>query len=216
MSREEIAQWLEVGLQRTGISMAAASRDLGLPKDAISKVLRQERELTATELAKLTRMLGISPPRALVETMQPTLYVLVVGEAQSGLWREVAQDDFAQYHIPAIVDPAYDRSDIFALLVKGESINKKARDGDHVVALKASKAPRSMRAGDWVVIERTRNGLRERTVKILEDDGSGSLEARPYSTDPRHQTPLSIGDHGDERVEVVAFVIHFVSAGTKF
>ncbi len=216
MNREEIAKWLGFGLERSGISMAAASRELGLPKDAISKVLRQERELTATELTKLTKLLGIAPPRALAETMQPALYILVVGDAQVGLWRDVSQSDFTQYFIPATVDPSFDREDVYAILIGGDSINKKARDGDHVIALKYDRAPREMRAGDWVVVERTVNSLRERTIKILKDGPNGRLEAWPYSTDKRYQSPLIIGVHENETVEVVAFVIHFVSSGTKF
>jgi hypothetical protein len=51
--RGEIAAWVDRTLKSAGISYASASSQLGLPRDAISKVVNGARDLSAPELLRL-------------------------------------------------------------------------------------------------------------------------------------------------------------------
>ncbi|RVU14936.1 LexA family protein [Methylobacterium oryzihabitans] len=214
MTREEIEDWLRNGLETSGFSMAEASRQLGIPRDAISKVLKQERELSALELARLATILGIAPPQSLINAMQPAFYITVVGEAQAGLWRDMSQDYFAGYSIPAMIEPPYKPQDLFAILIGGPSINLRAKDGDHVIVLKYEAAPRGIRDGDWVVVERTKGELRELTIRVVKSNKSGGLDFHFCSDDSRYDAFISQNLAPGETVKVLGFAMNFVSRGT--
>jgi hypothetical protein len=216
MQKEEIAEWVKVTLKEAGISYAKASRALGLPPDAMSKVVRCERDLSATEMADIAKLADQKTPALVLATGLQPRYVRALGEVAAGLWRDVNAQEFEEFDFVALVDTRWPTGSVFGFVVRGESINKKAADGDRVVALLYDYAPRSLQNGDWVIVDRLRSDLRERTVKRAKwVDGMG-WELWPHSDDSRYKEPLILGEHDGESVLVTAFVLDFVSTGTKF
>lgn len=146
-------------------------------------------------------------------------YVRVVGEVAAGQWREVTYSDFDEFNIPVVIDCRWNPQDVFALVVKGNSINRQAKDGSYVVCLQAYAAPRGMKDGDWIVVERVRGDLVETTVKkaVALQDGGWSL--RPDSDDPRHQEDIPLDATrcaGCDEVRVSAYVLDFIKPATRF
>lgn len=143
---------------------------------------------TAADRGAITRP---SPPP------KPIRRIPVLGEVAAGLWREVMPKTAldAESHISLDVD-GYERTKLYALRVVGTSMDKFYPEGRFLVVAPAAEA--GVRDGDHVIVERSRAGLIETTVKELVVD-SGRLVLWPRSNDPAHQTPIIILNHEDDQ-----------------
>lgn len=135
----------------------------------------------------------------------------VHGTVAAGVWQEAFELDISKSNetLPASVD--YPPECQIALLVSGESLNKIAKDGDHLVCLDLYKSGVQVSDGDLVVVERSRMGgmMIERTAKRLRKTLHG-YELWPESTHPDFQTPIEYKPDGDEdhnEVRVIAKVL---------
>lgn len=189
---------------------------MGLSEDSVSRLLNGKRKLDSSELALACEFLNEVPPIGPVHKPATLTYVKVVGAVAAGAFMQDHMLDFVEYDIPYVVDPKWPLEAVKALRVEGESINRKASHGDHVVILLADFAPRAMQSGDWVVAESTKGDLRERTVKRVRGNDLAGYELWPDSTDERYQEPIKLGADGRDRVSVIAFVLDFIKAGTRF
>lgn len=201
------------------------------------KELRLERRLTIEELAELVGTTGATiqrletGARQLTEKwarrLSTTLNVQVaeifgsilpahedglpvLGEVQAGVWKEVeATDEQKHCNIPISTDPRYPGTEQFALLVRGESMNKIFQSGEFVVCVRWSQIGRGPRDGDLVVVERRRDGLIEATckrVRVVEK----KLFLMPESNDPKWQSPIEFeinGSFSNDEIVVTALVI---------
>jgi len=138
----------------------------------------------------------------------------LLGEVQAGVWKEV--DDISLTNsrsLPIIPLFEWGRKDQYALIVRGESMNKVARDGDYVICLDLMDSGATPAAGDLVVVERTRDdeSIREVTVKRLEEEFDGTPVLMPESTDPRYQQPLPYTESEGSTVTIKALVLAVIS-----
>lgn len=216
-------EWIERGLAKPGKTRTGLAKALGRNPSMITALLSGKRELKVREIETIARYLGEPAPAGSInEQAQPTIdYVPIMGEVEAGVWRElfdIGDTEFETYPMP--VDPRWPPGSVYAFRIRGESINRRARDGDLVVCLDKMAAPRELRDGDWVIAERRRLGAVERTVKQARKRLDGVWELWPDSDDPRHRTPIVLshrgGDLADETVEVCAFVLDFVRPATRF
>lgn len=129
--------------------------------------------------------------------------VKVVGTAAAGLWKDVsiiADDYYVHEEIPVIENPRYAGYPQYALLVEGNSINRKIRDGEYAICVSWGDLGTDLKNGQFVHVERTRGGLQEVTIKkVVIVNGRVSLY--PDSDDPRFQDPIELW-HEDEDTEV--------------
>ena len=134
----------------------------------------------------------------------------VLGDVQAGVWREIDTVDEEKYPpLPLSPDPRYHERAQFALMVRGESMNKVFPPGQFIVCVRWSEINRGPRDGDLVVVERRRDGLIEATVKRVAIKGQ-KLYLMPESTDPRFQTPIEIqldGSIANDEIVLTALVI---------
>lgn len=210
-------------LQEKNLTHGAIARMLGVNRQNVSRWASGQVRLPPNIATRISQLLGIEAgalvfgdERAMVQRPAPKLQpISVVGEVAAGLWQDVLIDGFEPYTVDIPVDSRFDAAHMFALKVKGNSINRRAPDGSLVVCLDIHAAPRAPRDGDWVVARRMRNGLAETTVKQYRVT-DGRAELAPDSTDPQHQTALIVGAHDGDEVGVTAFVLEFVHAGTRF
>lgn len=217
-TRDMLARWLREALTARDMSVAELLRRIeeagmaGLTAPKISRVLSGERDLSYEEVAKITGILGVSPPLLDVAKFAK---IRVIGEVQAGLWREADHDGFQPFEI--LFGGLGDMSladHYFGLVVRGDSINRTAPDGSIAVCLPIEHAPRTHRDGDWVVVERVRGDLTEQTIKRV-GRVDGKVMLVPDSHDPRFQ-PVAPGKGNPEIVRVAAFVVGFQHAATVF
>lgn len=221
---QEIQAWLREALATSGLTMSEMSRRLGIPVDGISKVLKGRRELSAEEMFQIQNISGVTPPTSASPAGEKRLtadnparslaLIKVIGEAAGGVWKEMKLS-FDEYALNYPVDPRWPSDAVKALRISGNSINRQARHGDHVVIIDVWAFPRDLRDGDWVAVRRVRHDVAETTVKQLRG-APGSWELWPDSTDPDFQTPVSLDGNGpDDIVEVFAVVLDFIRPATR-
>jgi SOS-response transcriptional repressor LexA len=100
--------------------------------------------------------------------------------------------------------PGYEGASLFALRVKGRSMDRDYPEGDILIVCPISET--DPREGDHVIVLRRRSGFAEATVKELIRIGSQwALQAR--SSDPQFADPWIIGDDGDETPEIIGVVV---------
>lgn len=211
-------------LEKHGIKQKVLAAAIGIGEDAMTRLLKGKRALKAVEQAKIEEFFATYEPLTAPISDLEVEYVRVIGEVAAGAFNDMTYVDFADYEIPYVVDPRWPRDGVKALLVRGESINRQARDGDHVVVLLAEFAPRTWRAGDWVVAECKKGGLVETTVKRVRGSAANGWELWPDSDDERFKDPIKLDDCDDAQCEsqdrasvrVIAFVLDFLRAGVRF
>jgi phage repressor protein C with HTH and peptisase S24 domain len=133
----------------------------------------------------------------------------VKGFVQAGVWQESYAPDDAQ-NLPIVGVSGYPLHRQFALQIKGDSINRRAKDGSYAICVEWHGP---LANGDVVVFERRRNGFFQATIKIIKLRDT-MVELWPDSDNPQHQEPLAVSGkelREGEEVAVVAKVIGFYS-----
>lgn len=135
--------------------------------------------------------------------------VPVLGTVQAGHWStpqafedQGGAEEYLEVHLPQ-----FDRARLFALRVVGRSMDLEYPEGMRIVVCPVQEI--GVRAGDHVIVRRTRGGKVETTVKEVSIEGQ-QLVLSPRSTDPAYQTPIRIPinrDIADEGVEIVGVVV---------
>ena len=133
--------------------------------------------------------------------------VPVLGSVEAGIWHEVAPTEAgdATEHLTLDVS-GFDPAQLFALKVMGPSMNAFYPPGRFVIA--ASPAVAGLRSGDHVIVQRSRAGLHETTIKEYVRKGD-TVEMWPRSTDPRFQSPIIISGSRDDQdaPEIIGVVV---------
>lgn len=208
--------WIKEGLEKPGKTKGGLAKAMGIHASAVSALLQGTRQLKLTEAQDAAGYLEVSIPNVSLPPVQEETisFIAITGEVAGGIWAEPdVRELYEATSIP--VDPRWPADALFLLRVRGNSVNRKARDGDLVLCLDVHAAPRGPTTGDWVIAEREWNGLIETTVKQIAE-AKGELVLRPCSDDPAFQDTLPIGEIDDETVRVRAFVLRFVREATIF
>ena len=132
----------------------------------------------------------------------------VKGFVHAGVWQEAYVPEGETKTLPIVGVSGFPLARQFALQIKGDSINRRAKDGNYAICVEWH-GPISN--GDVVVFERRRNGFFQATIKIIKIK-DGTVELWPDSDSASHQEPLIVSrtalEEGEE-VAIVAKVIGF-------
>lgn len=211
-----MVDWIAEALDKPGKSRTGLAKAMGIHPSGVTALMQGTRQLKLHEAQKAAAYLEVSLPSSLLPAVQelPISYVEITGEAAGGVWAEPGLRYRREVtSIPA--EAGWPVDAIFALRVRGDSINRKAQDGDLVVCLDLTAAPRSPRPKDWVILERKRGGLIETSVKLVrEQDGQVILSS--FSDDPSFCETFSLTAVDGEELRIAAYVLRFVREGTIF
>ena len=129
----------------------------------------------------------------------------IKGEVAAGLWMEAGLFETEQSEESTLAggDCRFPPNAQYLLRIRGESMNRIARDGDLILCLDFMQAGIELKSGDVAVVERSRDGGHtiERTAKRVVRH-KDRIELRPESNDPRFQDPIIFNDHSEEAAEV--------------
>jgi SOS-response transcriptional repressor LexA len=210
-------EWIREGLKKPGKSKIGLAKALGKAPNAVTGILQGWRQLKAKEIDIIAKYLEVDSPFIENVTSTPIIKTAyITGEVAAGVWSE---PDILFEPIPTTVavDNRWPEKSVFLLRVKGNSINRQAKDGDLVLCLDIHAAPRDFQAGDWVIAERTgADGRIEMTVKRVEGSRLNGYKLSPDSDDPKFQTSLILGKNNGDTVVVKAYVIEFIKKATNF
>lgn len=134
---------------------------------------------------------------------------VVLGEVAAGVWREEQfGNSDSLYGVFVVFGDAKLRRASIGLIVRGESLNKLARDGDVLICESIAETGNEPRENDLVIVERMRGDLIEITAKRLRRK-KDRHELWPESDDERFQQPMSIGHVDGETVKVIG-IVHYI------
>ena len=194
-----IRAWIEDMLAKHGISVEEWAKRSGVGRATIFRAKKADYEFAtkANILADLAKAIDEPPPvatQSLVRVIQPR-FLTVRYKVQAGMWRETnSAIDFIADGKPVVADPRYDYAGQWLELVDGDSCNLKFAPGSFVHVVDAIDLEYIPRNGDWVVVERTRDGgMSERTVKQLEVKGRNMM-LWPRSSNPQWSDPITLSD----------------------
>lgn len=233
--RDPSIEYLKFLLDKTGLSPSALARKAGLATTTLTRPLNNpghQFNLSTTTLEHLREATGYEFAPFLaqqMDTVERTLDMLrkydyqsgqehlyggdiidgipVMGEVAAGVWREVqfqAEEPLSVLFLAPTRDQW--KGHLLGAVVRGESLNKIARDGDVLVVESIAETGSEPRDGDLVLVERRRdqNGIIEVTAKRLK-----KAKLVPESDDPRFQKPLQLGEHDGEIVQIIG-IVHYI------
>lgn len=127
-------------------------------------------------------------------TLPPAMpgVVKVRGEVEAGAWREAYEWPESEWLSLPLPPGPHNINDLFALKVRGPSMDLVYPDGSYVVCKPLWKVGRQPRSGERVVVERRRAGLVEATIKELEIQRDGRVMLWPRSSSPAYQAPVEL------------------------
>lgn len=226
MKYDKLLSEIESRLEAIDLSERKACLKAGLKVDSVRQIKRGYAPKIAT-LNQLAPVLGI-PPSVLIDlagipntenltsTALRLRHINVIGAVQAGIYRDAIewpQED--QYPLTVPADPRFPGVNAFALLVRGESMNRYYPDGSHVVCVKYADIARPPRSGERVICVRaSASGEFEATIKEYQVDEKGRHVLWPRSDSPEFQQPFILDNvtvtDGDA---ASAFAGHFADDG---
>ncbi len=173
--------------ERLGWSDRRLGKEAGFSEDFIRNLRRQfasgsQKSLRLYSLQQLARALGTTPlwlmtgqeeerPRSVPtkQARQATRRKPILGEVAPGRWVDEALSDANPCGLVVPVDPRYRADEQFAVVVRGTSAEKIARDGEFLLCVNHNKAGLELRSGDLVIVRRQEvaTGRAEMTARRL-------------------------------------------------
>ncbi|MDB5453850.1 MAG: hypothetical protein JWO33_2428 [Caulobacteraceae bacterium] len=212
-----VAERLKTAREGAGHETAKAAADgIGIPVATYTQHENGTRGLPAGKARLYAHAFGVTPEWLLYgrgaegvgsgEFLPPARRVPVRGVVQAGAWSEVGVEE-APHDWTFFEAQEYQRAQLFALDVRGPSMNRVFPDGSRVICAQPHEA--GVRDGDYVAVRRTRGGMVETTLKQLVVEAGGQIMLYPRSTDPAHQTPLRLerAPESQEGPEVIGVVV---------
>lgn len=200
---------------------ADAARAMGI--EAGTYRAHEEGRGTVRHLARYAKFFNVSldflatgklPSRSSAEVKHAPLVdaslegLAVKGFVHAGVWQESYVPDGDIKTLPIVGVSGYPVQRQFALQIKGDSINRRAKDGAFAICVEWHGP---LATGDVVVFERRRNGFFQSTIKVVKLRDT-SVELWPDSDSPAHQDPIIVSQkelREEEEVAVVAKVIGY-------
>lgn len=140
------------------------------------------------------------------EARRVSRMVPIMGSVQAGAWAEVESDYPESPEAVPVYLAGFEGASLFALRVRGPSMDKFYPDGTMVVVCPAAEI--GVREGDHVIVRRARNGLCETTIKEVVRE-KGGIALWPRSSDPAFQEPIRLvaARDVDEGPEIIGVVV---------
>jgi len=126
----------------------------------------------------------------------------VKGFVRAGIWQESYAPENDMASLPISADARFPKHLQFALEIKGDSINRRAKDGEFAVCVEWHGP---VQPSEVVVVERRRAGLFEATIKVVEALDVDAMRLAPDSDNPAHK-PIVIRQTDVKDGEEIAIV----------
>lgn len=209
-------RWIEDRLNELGSKKIDLAERLGLAPSRITEIIRGERLVKVKEMPVLAHFLNMRPVEVF-EHLSGTArgvrmsgdHLPILGTVEAGCWQKKLMWDKEHPDTVSLPIPQkYKACRVFALSVKGDSMDLVYPDGSIVLCVSVCDIDREPSAGERVIVQRTnKDGEIETTVKELVQDKSNRRFLVPRTTSPEHQSPLEIEADNSETVEVLAVVV---------
>lgn len=126
----------------------------------------------------------------------------VRGFVRAGIWQESYAPENELASLPISADARFPKHLQFALEIKGDSLNRRARDGEFAVCVEWHG---QVQPSEVVVVERRRAGLFEATIKVVEALDAETMRLAPDSDNPANK-PIVVRKSDIQDGEEIAIV----------
>lgn len=192
------------------VSKAELSRLSGIPYDSVNKYLRgdvdQPRGNTMQKLAAALDTTELYLTNGLTDRKPiPSNPVPFRGTVAAGVWLEAGEMELEPGDwLPFNPVPQFPADSVYCVRVRGDSLDRVAPDGSTLVCVDLIKGNITIRQGDLVIVQRSREqgGLIEVTAKRVHQV-PGGYELRPESTNPRWK-PIFLDRHNHSDIETIS------------
>lgn len=192
--------------EKAGWTQEEAAARLGIHSVNWSKMETGAVPLKMDRLFDLAEMFSCRPEELIA--VLPERIVEVRGTVQAGHWAEASEWEKEDRYTVAIADDdRYSRLELFALEVKGPSMNRVYPEGTTLIVSAVAENGEQLVFGKRYVVERRGpDGLYEMTVKLLTRDSDGRVWLVPESDDPRFASPIPLAGGEGEEIRLVGRV----------
>lgn len=174
----QLAEWLRLGLAKSGVEKQALARELGLHPSAISHMLRGVREFKEAEVAIISKLIGETPPAfsdtspvsgTRVEMVQSVNWAHPSVIIAANVWREAGAVVQLPDRIPLSPDPRLAGVDQYVCKIEGAP--------RYAVCVNFGEFRSAPRPGDMVHVVRANGTLEEHTLRRV----TKLLDGTPYT-----------------------------------
>ena len=195
-------------IKMNGYNQYTASEKLGISQGGLNLWINNKRIPSAEDIKKICDTFGVSANYLFEQEAQT---IPVIGYVQAGLWQEARQwevSDFKPIYMPT--DERFFGRRVFALQIRGNSMNKLYPEGSCVICVSAedyTSVVGEIESGKKVVVQRKNpmDNTIEATVKEYVKNEFGTF-LMPHSTDPSF-TPIRTDDGSAGETVITAVVI---------
>lgn len=175
----QLAEWLRLGLAKTGVEKQDLAKELGLHPSAISHMLRGAREFKEAEILVISRVIK-EPPPPLSDTEAAGTrveHVRSIGWANPSVvvapnvWRQAGAAMSLPERIPLSPDPRLTGSDQYVCKIEGVA--------RYAVCVHFNDFRSSPRPGDRVHVVRAKGDLEEHTLHRVTQVTNGKPHLAP-------------------------------------
>lgn len=194
---------IEKRLKELGLSASKASKNAGLGESFIRDLKRKNGHPSVKNLEKLAIALDVDVAELLGSSAElPVVGLRVEGIIEAGNFRDISLEDQTEDKpmIHVAKDPRFPHARQYALLVSGDSMDKLFAPGSYVTCVEFADSGLEISDGLIVHVERERAGLRETTLKVVEN-GDGRVMLAPRSTNSRHK-PIEVNGDPDTEIRI--------------
>ena len=197
-------------LKNANVSQKDAAQMLGITPGELSHWFVGRAKIKAEDIKKFCNIFHTSPNYLLNDELE-TSTIPVIGYVQAGLWQEAQQwnfSDFKPIYMP--VDEKFKGKRVFALEVRGNSMNMLYPDGSFIICVSVedyADVVGVIKSGKRVVVQRKNplDGTIEATVKEYNKTKEGDYLI-PRSTDSGYM-PIRTDDGSAGEVKIIGIVI---------
>lgn len=191
---------------------------LDIPDSRVAEMRKGKRRIQPDEMPVLAELLGMTTQdRVLPASIDGVTRIPILGKVAAGVWLEQSfatpdNDDYVAYDNLA---GDAEINGLFAVVTEGDSMNLTFPASAVLICRHIRDGFATIRAGDYVIVERENHDLREMTCKRIQIDTNGDYLLVSESSNPKHSEPMrverSIDDgHTDLGVNIVGKVVRVV------
>lgn len=183
-----------------GWSQSDLAEKIEVHWQTISRIENARTRILGKRERALAEIFGIAPddlyirdPMSGLRTVRVQQHVQAGAYAESNIW-----PDDEGYDVVVPVDENFGNLKLYGTEVRGPSMNKVYPEGTVLVYSSFYETKEAIQVGKRYIVERERDdGLREATVKTLQQDADGEYWLVPESSDPRWTAIPIKGANGD-------------------
>ena len=212
---ESLADRVKNIRKELGLSQSEVARRVGVKPQAIQS-LESGRIKSPKYIVTLANVLNVSPESLLginepeyLTNILPLKHIRVEGVSQAGMFKDISfidDNEHEREEIPIPYSNEYSHAHQYGLLVSGDSMDKRFKDGSYVHCVSWADLGLELKTGMTLHVERIKAAsMVETTIKVYaERDGKRWLD--PDSTNTRH-LPIEINGGLDTEIIIKGAII---------